>query len=292
MESPSLLRWGDGSFTIAGDGQDGTRLPLAGRLSYVGKHHLRFAGSKEYFLKRTRLAETLLAYSDFDKHPLRQVASQDWEPHLGDWRSGDPDLAGRQRQGPYRCLNYLAGKGVNAFLSSPTMPRRWRQRLPFIEPTPDGTTTARSSTNGASSSITLPRWACISHFKLQENESDEQRLGGPKRTGKKYPRALDGGKLGIERKLYCREMIARYGHALALNWNIGEENTRAPRGGARYGDIPPDTDPYKHHIVLHTFPPEQEMVYEPLLGEKSLLTGVSLHNSWKAAHEKTLQWIS
>ncbi len=52
-----------------------------------------------------------------------------------------------------------------------------------------------------------------------------------------------------------------------------------------------DTDPYRHHIVIHTFPPQQDEVYQPLLGDKSLLTGVSLQNSWKAAHQRTLQWV-
>jgi hypothetical protein len=127
------------------------------------------------------------------------------------------------------------------------------------------------------------------HFKLQENESDDNRIG-PKRTEKQLPEALDGGKLGIERKLYCRELIARFGHALALNWNIGEENTQSTDEVRDMVKFLHDTDPYRHHIVLHTFPPEQEKVYRPLLGEKSLLTGVSLQNSWKAAHQRTLQW--
>jgi len=30
-----------------------------------------------------------------------------------------------------------------------------------------------------------------------------------------------------QRKLYCREVIARFAHNLALNWNIGEENTQS-----------------------------------------------------------------
>ena len=32
--------------------------------------------------------------------------------------------------------------------------------------------------------------------------------------------------LGRNGKLYCRELIARFGHNLALNWNLGEENTQ------------------------------------------------------------------
>ena len=36
-------------------------------------------------------------------------------------------------------------------------------------------------------------------------------------------RELDEGELGPERKLYYREMIARFGHHLALEWNLCEE---------------------------------------------------------------------
>ena len=34
----------------------------------------------------------------------------------------------------------------------------------------------------------------------------------------------DDGELGRERMLFYREMIARFGHHLAVFWNIGEEN--------------------------------------------------------------------
>ena len=40
--------------------------------------------------------------------------------------------------------------------------------------------------------------------------------------------SLDGGNLGPERRLYLREMVARFGYVLALNWNLGEENTQTP----------------------------------------------------------------
>ena len=61
-----------------------------GRLEYVGKRYLQFAGTKQYFLKAGPDApETLLAYSDFDntitvkpsKGPLKT-----WQPHVKDWK--------------------------------------------------------------------------------------------------------------------------------------------------------------------------------------------------------------
>jgi hypothetical protein len=106
------------------------------------------------------------------------------------------------------------------------------------------------------------------------------------------PAALDGGDLGVERKLYCRELIARFGHELALNWNLGEENTQSPdqqRAMAEYID---HLDPYGHLIVVHTYPDWQDRVYSPLLGEQSALTGASLQNSWNAAHQRVLKWVT
>jgi hypothetical protein len=52
-----------------------------------------------------------------------------------------------------------------------------------------------------------------------------------------------------------------------------------------------DTDPYRHHVVIHTFPNQQDKVYPPLLGNQSELTGASLQNSWNQAHQRTLKWI-
>jgi hypothetical protein len=128
------------------------------------------------------------------------------------------------------------------------------------------------------------------HFKLQENEMDDNRRGD-QAVASEIPESLDGGRLGPERKLYCREMIARFAHNLALNWNIGEENTQSPeeiRDMVRYLH---EIDPYDHNIVIHTFPNQQEKVYRPLLGDQSLLTGLSLQNPWNTAHQRTLQWI-
>jgi len=284
-----------GSFIVAETDKTGRDFRAQGRLQYVGKHHLQFAGSKEYFLKAgPDSPETLLAYTDFDntqtgkpdKGPLKT-----WEPHLGDWKEGDPTWQGGKGKGLIGALNYLADKGLTGFSfltynTSGDGDNVW----PFV---------------GKDERLhydcsKLDQWGIVFdhatarglhlHFKLQENEMDDHRAG-PERKDRDISAALDGGKLGIERKLYCREMIARFGHALALNWNIGEENTQSSgevRDMARYLH---ETDPYRHPIVLHTFPPEQDRVYKPLLGDQSLLTGVSLQNSWKAVHEKTLSWL-
>ncbi len=282
-----------GEFTIATTDKSGRDFRAHGRLQYVGKHHLQFAGSKEFFLKAGPDApETLLAYADFDGTEARKknVPLKTWEPHVRDWKSGDPTWRGGKGRGLIGALNYLAGKGVNAFSfltynAAGDGDNVW----PFVE---------RDAKLHYDCSK-LDQWGIVFdhatklglylHFKLQENESDDERLGMERRQGRR-PEALDGGRLGVERKLYCRELIARFGHALALNWNIGEENTQSTEEVQDMVKFLHDTDPYRHHIVLHTFPPEMEKVYRPLLGDKSLLTGVSLQTSWKQSHKKTLQW--
>jgi hypothetical protein len=52
-----------------------------------------------------------------------------------------------------------------------------------------------------------------------------------------------------------------------------------------------DTDPYTHHIVIHTFPNRQDSVYIPLLGDQSMLTGASLQNNWATVHQRVFFWI-
>jgi hypothetical protein len=128
------------------------------------------------------------------------------------------------------------------------------------------------------------------HFKLQENESDDDRIGPQGKPGR-VPESLDGGACGPERRLYLRELIARFGHHLALNWNLGEENTQSPAEQREMAKFIADTDPYDHLIVIHSFPSQQDKVYEALLGNQSVLTGASTQNSWKAAHQWTLKWV-
>lgn len=56
-----------GSIQIAPSNKTGADFRGRGRLQYVGRRYLRFAGTGEYFLKAgTGSPETLLAYADFD----------------------------------------------------------------------------------------------------------------------------------------------------------------------------------------------------------------------------------
>lgn len=267
----------------------------SGRLKYVGKRYLQHIGSGKYFLKAGADApETLLGYADFDGTVAlkKGVPLKTFAPHVGDWQSGDPVWQETKGKGLIGAVNYLSGKGCNAFSfltynAGGDGDNVW----PFVQ---------RDDKLHYDCSK-LDQWGIVFdhgtakgmylHFKLQETENDDHRRG---HKGKDawIPTSLDGGNLGVQRKLYIREMVARFGHNLALNWNLGEENTQSTQQQIDMGNYIRQTDPYGHHIVIHTFPDQQDQIYDSLIGEKSVLTGVSLQNSnIKDTHWQTVKWV-
>jgi hypothetical protein len=293
-----------GSFVVAPTDKTGRDFRARGRLQYVGQHHLRFAGTGEYFLKAGADApESLLAYADFDgtrslkapEAPRREgeaapAGLHRYEPHVRDWHPGDPTWQDGKGKGLIGALNYLAGQGCNAFSFLPyNVGGDGENVWPFLAP----------EDKMHYDCSKLDQWQIVFdhaqklglylHFKMQETENDDNRLG--EKTSP-VPAALDGGDLGPERKLYCRELIARFGYELALNWNLGEENTQSAEQQRAMAQYIRDIDPYHHHIVIHTFPDWQDRVYSKLIGDQSVLTGASLQNHWDATHRQTLKWVT
>jgi hypothetical protein len=310
----------DAEPVVPGDGLSGTLQVGAtnksapdfrahGRLEYVGGHYLRFAGSGEYFLKvGTDSPETLLAYADFDDTTAGKpaVPLHTYAPHRADWTAGDVTWKDGKGKALIGGINYLSSKGVNSisfltYNAGGDGDNVW----PFV---------SRNDKFHYDVSK-LDQWQIVFdyaqrkglhlHFKLQETENDDNyrgdyRDGRPKdgldtsaaQGADRVVESLDGGALGPERRLYLREIIARFGYALALNWNLGEENTQSsPQQRAMAGYIK-SLDPYSHHLVIHTHPQGQDQIYPYLLGEQSVLSGASLQNNWNVVHARTLTWLA
>lgn len=292
-----------GSFDIAATDKNGEDLRAKGRLEYVGERYLKFAGSGEYFLKAGADApETLLAYVDFDgtysakaaglKRRGEAVTSglKDWKPHYDDWRAGDPVWQDGKGKGLLGAINYLSGKGANVFSFLtynaggdgdnvwPHLSREDKMRMDCSKLDQWEIVFSHASTKGM-----------YLHFKLQETENDDLF----NRKEKSPDQALDDGELGPERKLYLRELIARFGHHLALNWNLGEENTQSTKQILDMAHYIRGTDAYGHNIVLHSYPNEHDKVYGPLLGDKTALTGLSIQNSDVSdTHAEAVRWAT
>lgn len=276
-----------GSFNIVPTDKTGRDFRAKGRLTYVGKHYLQFAGTKEYFLKAGADApENFLAYRDFDgdfkTDGHKDNLVKDWKPHVQDWKPGDPTWQSGKGKGIIGAVNYLAGKGANSvsFLTMNIVGDD-QNVFPYV-----------SYTDYEHLDVSrLEQWEIVFnhaqerglflHFKTQEAENQG---------------LLDGGEVGPQRKLYYRELIARFGHHLALNWNMGEEIGPWQKNPPTPPQLTPQrlamaeyfyqNDPYHHHVVIHN-----GMKFDDLLGPQSKYTGVSIQYPWNAAHQRTLEWL-
>jgi hypothetical protein len=266
-----------GSFEIGPTDKTGRDFRAKGRLSYVGKHHLQFEGNGEYFLKGGADApENFLAYEDFDNTPNNGNRRKSWQPHQQDYNPGDPSWKNGDGTEIIGALNYLAEEEMNAF-SFLTMNINGDDRnvYPYVS----------SNDRTHFDMSKMDQWDIVLahgqtkglylHFKTQETENDQ---------------LLDGGALGTQRRLYYRMLVARFGYHLALNWNLGEENTNTTSQRIAFSDYIRAIDPYDHHIVVHTFPGSQSSVYNPLLGTETL-TGVSIQTGWNNVYSSTKQWV-
>ena len=251
-----------GNFSIAPTDKTGRDFRGKGRLQYVGKHHLRFAETGEYFMKAgVDAPENLLAYQDFDgdfkTDGQGDTYIKSWSPHVADWQTGDPVWQGTKGKGLIGALNYLASEGLNS-VSFLTMNINGDDKNVF----PYTSYGERSRLDVSK----LAQWETVFehgtkkglylHFKTQETENQN---------------LLDGGDLGNQRKLYYRELIARFGHHPALNWNLGEECTATLARKQAWSNYFYNTDPYRHHLVIHN-----GSNHYNLMGSASKLTGFSL----------------
>ncbi|MDZ7345727.1 MAG: PA14 domain-containing protein, partial [candidate division KSB1 bacterium] len=111
---PTAFDGVEGSFTVAPSDKQAPDFRAKGLLQYVGGHHLRFAETGEYFLKGgADSPENFLAYYEFDGtwdnggKPLPGLINglHRYEPHLGDWRPGDPTWQDGKGKGIIGALN-------------------------------------------------------------------------------------------------------------------------------------------------------------------------------------------
>ncbi|WP_378187024.1 DUF5060 domain-containing protein [Aquimarina sp. W85] len=259
-----------GSFKINTSDKSGRDFRAKGRLQYVGEHYLRFAETGEYMIKQgPDSPENLFAYNDFDNTPNVGNRRKDYRPHIRDWNSGNPTWKNGKGKGLIGAVNYVASEGLNS-MSFLTM---------NIDGDDENVYPYVSSNQRTRMDVSkLSQWAIVvehmqkngifAHFKTQETENES---------------LLDGGNTGVQRKLYYRELIARFGYNLALNWNLGEENgvgpqpiNQSPEQQKAMAAYFYKNDPYKHHIVIHTYPNDFP---DHLLGNQSKLTGFSLQTN-------------
>lgn len=269
-----------GTFSVEKSDKSGRDFRGKGILRREGRY-LRFQNG-EWFLKGgADSPENFLGYAGFDGAAPR---SKTYEAHVQDWREGDPLWKGRDGKGIIGALNYLSAQGMNSvyFLTNQVHVDAPRLVWPWVSP--DLKDWDRYDVSK------LDQWEIVlahmdklglmQHVVLGERENDF---------------LLDGGTLGPIRKLYYREMIARFGHHPALVWNLGEEflavaanYTRERQTKFAAYTIPVISkdqmaararefaayiralDPYDHPIVVHAQPTQKDDLFTGLLGDPNL----------------------
>lgn len=289
-QSGAFMDQSKGSFEISATDKTGRDFRSKGMLQYVGERYLKFAGTGEYFLKvGSDAPENMLAYEEFDGSFKNDGHKDDliksWEAHEKHWTEGDPTWKDGMGKDIIGAVNYLASKGMNAF-SFLTNNIEGDDRNVFMYI--DYDTWDRMDCSK------LDQWEVLFehadhlgmflHFKLTEAENQG---------------LLDNGGVGANTKLYYRELIARFGHHLALNWNLCEENgewgkqhtpPQSTRERLAMTSYFAEHDPYRHHLVIHN-----GMPFTDLLGPDSHLTGPSVQTNqadFSNVHSAVLKWVN
>ncbi len=219
-----------------------------GQLKYVGKHYLKFQDGPYWLRGGTDEPEDFLGYVGF----VRTSGKHRYAVHAPDWREGDPDWGKGDGRAIIGTLNYLAEQHVNSiYFLTMNIGGDGKNVWPWI---------GAINSKGDESDDNV-------HFDIEKLRQWEIVLDHAQRKGiflhvvfneaeDANKRELDNGELGVERKLYYREMISRFAHHPALQWNLCEEfDLNFDLGAERvraFADYVHALDPYGHPITVHS----------------------------------------
>ncbi len=298
-----------GQFIVTNSDKEAPDFRANGRL-HAFKGYYKFQDTEKFWVKGgTNSPENLLGYVDFDNTYRMQASNREGEAstnneihkytsHLKDWKLGDPSWKNGKGKSLVGAINYLASKGMNStYFLTMNILGDGKDVWPYV--TPEDFSRFDVSK--------LEQWeilfqhmqvkGILLHMVVQETENETM---------------LDNGDTGAMRQLYFRELIARFGHHLALNWNLGEENGPASWSPIGQNDrqrkdmskFLKENDPYNHPVLLHTHShdPLRSKILDSILGFQ-YLDGLSLQQdkrelapevvkTWRAkAKEVGHEWL-
>ena len=297
-EKKKALWESEGSFAVALPDSTDVGFYKTGKLTYVDEHFLEECETGKPFLKNgVGSPETFLAYHEFDgtydnggvETPTLNEGLHEYPQHVRDWSDGDPTWAGGKGKGIIGALNYLAGKGMNSMYFLVMNEHGDGDNVwPWVAP---GEYTRYDVSK-------LAQWEKVfTHMDglgmamnvfTQETENDT---------------LLNKGAMGLERRLFYKELVARFGHHLGVVWNLGEETNRSTEELKAYADFIRSIDPYKHPIAVHNHvrvtgermegrPLDPiKTTFEPLLGYEKFETQSLQMFDTTEVHVEVKKWI-
>ena len=286
-----------GKFIVTRSDKDGKDFRAHGRLVAVDGY-FKFAGTDNYWMKAgTNSPENLLAIEDIDDTYRIKAKGKDGEappplnlhkyaPHLQDWKTGDPTWQNGKGKGLIGAINYLASMGMNAdYFLTLNILGDGKDVWPYVSPDDFSRFDVSKLAQWDIVFSHMQSKGILLHVVVQETENETM---------------LDNGDTGRLRQLYFNELIARFGHHLALVWNLGEENGPAPWAPDGQNDAQRKAmasylkanDPYGHPVLLHThsYDPLREDILNDIVGYKDV-DGLSLQaNIRETASEVVTRW--
>lgn len=290
-----------GSFMIDASDKAEPDFRASGRLVNGGKGYLKFQGSEQLWIKSgADSPENFLAYKDFDQtyrfsmkrgfregeaNPDKNVHA--YEAHLEDWNEGDPGWQDGKGKEMIGAINYLHSSGMNSiYMLTMNIQGDGKDVWPYSD----------YSERTRFDCSKLDQWEIVfdymeslgmmAHFVLQETENEV---------------LLDNGYTEIQRRVYLRELAARFGHHLGLTWNLGEEN--GPTNWSPIGQTDQQKKdmanylrglmPWPSFIVLHTHSNDehQEKYLQPMLGTGTIDgPSMQISNPYKM-HKRMLRFV-
>lgn len=240
-----------------------------GRLEYVGTHYLKFRDGPYWIKGGANSPETLLGYSDFDNTTAGPYGLLDFENHKQDWNAGDPEWANGRGRGIIGALNYFQETHINSVYFLPmNIGGDGQNTWPYA-----GTVNARGSATNDNEHFDISKmrqWDIVFRYAQRKGVMLHFVLNEAEKANKNE---LDDATLGVERKLFYRELVARFGHNNALQWNISEEYDYklplSPDTVMQFAGYIQSVDPYGHPITVHNNA-DPDTAWTPFLGDPRL----------------------
>lgn len=280
-----------GSFTVQPQSLQDDSFAAKGRISLGDSHYPSHANGQIFFKTGAGSPENIFAYNGFDgtydaggtNFPaLGEDQLHAFAPHQDDWNEGDPDWQNGRGRAIIGAINYLSDVGVNAqYFVAMNVEGDGQDVWPWIGHDQFYTFDVSK----------LEQWQIVMDhmdnrgivkdflFHETENESLLEQKEAQNDTAPFFAKS---------RKLYYREMIARFGHVLGLTWNLSEEigvignsgespwrDPTTPQQREAFIDYIAALDPYDHPIVMHNWPDGEDAVFGPVLG-KANFAGISM----------------
>lgn len=291
----------EGTLEIVASDKPGPDFRAKGRIINGGRGYFQFQGTDEIWIKNgTDSPENFLAFTDFDqtsrfslKTSIREGEADPkkslhhYEPHVSDWQAGDPTWQGGKGKGIIGAINYLSSAGVNSvYMLTMNIIGDGKDVWPYTDYNERYRFDCSKLDQWEVVFDHMERMGIMAHFVLQETENEC---------------LLDMGHTGVQRRIYLRELIARFGHHLGISWNLGEEN--GPAAWTPIGQTDEqkkamatyikEVNPYPCNVVLHTHADDahQDEYLTPMLNFE-YLDGPSMQiGNPVRVHERIRHWV-